>query len=43
MGRGSEEEAIVIVKPVAEEPAVTLGRVKQRASDREVGVEGPTT
>jgi len=40
MGRGSSEEAIVGVKPVAEDDAVTYLRVKLSESDREVGAEG---
>ena len=43
MGRGPEEEAIVIVKPGAGDPAVTQVRVNHRVSDREVGGEGPNT
>jgi len=43
MRRGPKEEAIVIVKPGAEEPAVTSGRIKHRVSDREVGGEGLNT
>jgi hypothetical protein len=38
--RGSSEEAIVGVKPVADEDAVTYLRVKLSESDREVGAEG---
>jgi hypothetical protein len=38
--RGSSEEAIVGVKPVADEDAVTYLRVKLLESDREVGAEG---
>jgi len=40
MGRGSSEEAIVGVKPIADEDAVTYLRVKLSESDREVGAEG---
>jgi hypothetical protein len=40
MGRGSSEEAIVGVKPIAEDDAVTYLRVKLSESDREVGAEG---
>lgn len=39
-GRGSSEEAIVGVKPVADDDAVTYPRVKLSESDREVGAEG---
>jgi hypothetical protein len=40
MGRGSSEEAIVGVKSVADEDAVTYLRVKLPESDKEVGAEG---
>jgi hypothetical protein len=40
MGQGPAEEAVVIVKPVAEEAVVTQLRVKRRVSDKEVGGEG---
>jgi len=40
MDRGSSEEAIVGVKPVADEDMVTYPRIKIPASDREVGAEG---
>jgi hypothetical protein len=40
MDRGSSDEAIVGVKSVANEDAVTYPRVKLPASDREVGAEG---
>ncbi len=39
-GRGPKEEAIVIVKPGADDPAVTQRRVKHWVSDRDVGGEG---
>ncbi len=40
MDRGSSDEAIVGVKPVANEDAVTYLRIKLLESDREVGAEG---
>jgi hypothetical protein len=40
MDRGSSDEAIVGVKPVAYEDAVTYLRVKLSESDKEVGAEG---
>jgi hypothetical protein len=40
MDRGSSEEAIVGVKSVANEDAVTCPRVKLPESDKEVGAEG---
>lgn len=40
MDRGSAEEAVVGVKPVADEDAVTYPRIKLLESDREVGAEG---
>ena len=40
MGRGSAEEAVVVVKVVADEDAVTYPRVKLLASDKDVGAEG---
>jgi len=40
MGRGSSEEAIVGVKPIANEDAATYPRVKLSESDKEVGAEG---
>ena len=40
MDRGSTDEAVVGVKPVAEEGAVTYLRIKLLASDRDVGAEG---
>jgi len=40
MDRGSTDEAVVGVKPVADEDAVTYPRVKLPESDREVGAEG---
>ena len=43
MGRGPADEAVVIVKPDADEVAVTSLRVKHRASDRDVGGEGRNT
>ena len=43
MGRRPAEEAVVIVKPGACDPAVTSVRVKQRDSDKEAGGEGRTT
>jgi len=42
MERGPAEEAVVIVKPGADEVAETSRRVKRRDSDREVGGEGWT-
>ena len=38
--RGSTDEAVVGVKPIADEGVVTHLRVKLSASDREVGAEG---
>jgi hypothetical protein len=38
--RGSSEEAIVGVKPIADDDAVTYLRIKLPESDREVGAEG---
>jgi hypothetical protein len=43
MGRGPAEEAVVIVKRGACDPAVTSVRVKHRASGMEAGGEGRTT
>jgi hypothetical protein len=43
MGRGPADDAVVIVKPGAYDPAETSVRVKQRDSDREVGGEGLNT
>ena len=40
MGRGSADEAIVVVKRLADEDAVTYLRVKLPESDRDVGAEG---
>ena len=40
MGRGSADEAVVIVKLIACEGAVMYLRVKLLASDKEVGGEG---
>jgi hypothetical protein len=40
MDRGSTDEAVVGVKPVADEDAVTYLRRKLPESDREVGAEG---
>jgi len=40
MDRGSAEEAVVGVKPVLDEDAVTYPRIKLLESDREVGAEG---
>jgi hypothetical protein len=40
MDRGSTDEAVVGVKSVADEDAVTYLRVKLPESDREVGAEG---
>ncbi len=42
MGRGSEEEAIVIVKPGADDPEGTQVRIKHRISAKEAGGEGWT-
>jgi len=43
MERGPADEAVVIVKPGAEEPMVTWGRVNHRVSGREAGGEGWNT
>jgi len=43
MGRGSADEAVVIVKPGAEEAAVTQVRVNHRVSGKEAGGEGRNT
>ncbi len=40
MGRGSADEAVVVVKLKADDGAVTYLRVKLSASDTEVGGEG---
>ena len=40
MDRGSSDEAIVGVKSVADDDAVTYLRVKLSESDKEVGAEG---
>ena len=40
MDRGSTEEAIVGVKLIADEDAVTYLRVKLSESDKDVGAEG---
>ena len=40
MDRGSSDEAIVGVKPIADEGVVTHLRVKLSESDKEVGAEG---
>jgi hypothetical protein len=40
MDRGSTDEAVVGVKSVADEDAVTYLRVKLPESDRDVGAEG---
>lgn len=40
MDRGFSDEAIVVVKPVADENTVTYLRIKLQESDREVGDEG---
>jgi len=40
MDRGSAEEAVVGVKPVADEGTVTYLRIKLQESDRDVGAEG---
>ena len=42
MGRGPAEEAVVIVKPGADDPVVTQVRAKHRASAREAEVKGGT-
>ena len=42
MGRWPAEEAVVIVKPGAEDPVVTQVRVKHRVSAREAEVKGGT-
>jgi hypothetical protein len=43
MGRGPADDAVVIVKPGAEEAAVTSLRGKQRVSGKEAGGEGRNT
>jgi len=43
MGRGPAEEAVVIVKPDAEDPVETPGRTKHQASARDGGGEGWNT
>ncbi len=40
MDRGSSDEAIVGVKSIADEDAVTYLRIKLSKSDRDVGAEG---
>jgi len=40
MDRGSTDEAVVGVKPTADEGVVTYLRVKLSESDRDVGAEG---
>lgn len=40
MDRGSADEAVVGVKPVADEDAVTYPRIKLSESDKDVGAEG---
>jgi hypothetical protein len=40
MDRGSSDEAIVGVKPIADDGVVTHLRVKLSESDKEVGAEG---
>lgn len=40
IGRGSADEAVVVVKLKADEDAVTYLRVKLSASDKDVGGEG---
>jgi len=40
MDRGSSDEAIVGVKPVADEDAVTYLRIKLSESGRDAGAEG---
>ena len=40
MGRGPTDKAIVGVKSVADEDAVTYLRIKLPESDRDVGAEG---
>ena len=40
MGRGSTDEAVVVVKLKADDGAVTYLRAKLSASDMEVGGEG---
>ena len=42
MKRGPAEEAVVIVKPGAGDPAVTLVRVNHQVSDRRLEVKGGT-
>ena len=43
MGRGPADEAVVIVKPGADDPVVTQGRIKHRVSGKEAGGEGRNT
>jgi len=43
MERRPADEAVVIVKPDADDPAVTQVRVKHRGSGREAGGEGRNT
>lgn len=40
MDRGSTDEAVVGVKPVADEDAETYPRIKLPESDKDVGAEG---
>ena len=40
MKRGPAEEAVVIVKPDTDDPAVTSVRVNHQASDRRLAVKG---
>jgi len=40
MDRWSADEAVVGVKPVADEDAVTYPRIKLSESDKDVGAEG---
>jgi hypothetical protein len=40
MDRGSADEAVVGIKPIAEEDAVTYWRRKLSERDKEVGAEG---
>jgi hypothetical protein len=42
MGRGPADEAVVIVKPGADDPVVTQVRIKHRGSGREPEVKGGT-
>lgn len=43
MGRGPADEAVVLVKPDADDAAVTSLRGKHQASDKDAGGEGRNT